>query len=228
MQECRNAELQECRDNKMNRVTCHASRVTVLPTAYLPPIAYVSEVLRSDEVIIEIHETYTKQTSRNRCDIYGPNGRQTLSIPVVKVNGNHTLIRDIRISNNSRWQSIHWRSIETAYSNAPYFLYYRDLFYPAFRKRFEFLLDFNQSLLESVFRSMKAHKPIRFTATYDKLVDRTISDSLVAKRVTINNPEYRQVFHERHGFLPNLSVIDAIFNLGPETADYFSSCPVFS
>jgi len=194
----------------------------MLPTAYLPPIAYVSEALRLEEVIIEAYETYAKQTCRNRCEICGPNGRQPLSIPVIRVNGNHTMVKDVRISNHQRWQSIHWRSIETAYSNAPYFLYYKDFFQPLFIKRFEFLLDFNQSLLESIFTSIKIHKAVTLTQAYDKEVDRSRSEALVSKRQNFANPEYRQTFHERHGFLPNLSVIDAIFNHGPETGDYLT------
>jgi hypothetical protein len=195
----------------------------ILPTAYLPPIAYLSEVLHSGEVLIEAWETYTKQSCRNHCEICGPNGRQTLSIPVIRVNGNHTLVRDIRISDLQRWQSVHWRSIETAYSNAPFFLYYEDLFYPFFEKKFDFLIDFNSQLLEAVFCSLKISRNIGQTISYDPEVERKEGLKLVAKRSSTSHPEYRQVFHERHGFLPNLSIIDAIFNLGPETYTYLSA-----
>ncbi|HZY24589.1 MAG TPA: WbqC family protein, partial [Bacteroidales bacterium] len=82
----------------------------LLSTAYLPPISYISGCWREEELLIERFETYPKQTSRNHCHIYGPNGRQTLSVPVIKVNGNHTLIRDIRIA-STPWQRLHWRSI---------------------------------------------------------------------------------------------------------------------
>ncbi|MEI6455094.1 MAG: WbqC family protein [bacterium] len=198
----------------------------IFQTAYLPPIVYMSEVLLSEEIIIEIHETYTKQTCRNRCSICGPNGKQILSIPVIKINGNHTLTKDIRISYHQAWQKIHWRSIETAYSNAPFFLYYRDYFYPLFLKSCDFLLDFNEGLLDAVLLSLKRNRPIRYTGSYDKDIDRESADSLVSKSSGSDNPEYRQVFHERHGFIPNLSIIDTIFNLGPETATYLETITV--
>jgi hypothetical protein len=192
----------------------------IFVTAYLPPVAYMSESLRDDEIVIEAYETYTKQTCRNHCTICGPNGRQTLSIPVIKVNGNRTLTRDVRISYYQDWQKIHWRSIETAYNNAPFFLYYRDHFNPLFLRTFDFLLDFNQRVLEAVLLSLKVNKSIGFTDSYDKEINRERADSLISKKPGTVNPEYRQVFNERHGFISNLSIIDAIFNLGPETAVY--------
>ncbi len=98
----------------------------LLTTAYFPPVGYMAEVLRADTVVIEVHETYPKQTCRNHCVIQGPNGRQTLSIPVTRINGNHTKTRDILISTHEPWQKTHWRSIQTAYNNSPFFLYYLD------------------------------------------------------------------------------------------------------
>jgi hypothetical protein len=192
----------------------------ILPTSYLPPVSYMAEALRGEEIVIEAYETYLKQTCRNHCSIVGPNGKLTLSIPVIKVNGNQTLTKDIRISYLQEWQKIHWRSIETAYSNAPYFLYYRDHFHPLFLKTQEFLLDFNQGMLEAVFQSLKINKSVRFSEFYDKEINRERAAQLVSKKVGSVNPEYRQVFHERHGFIPNLSIIDVIFNLGPETTGY--------
>ena len=102
----------------------------LIATSYLPPALYMAETAKADEIIIEAFETYTKQTCRNHCLIYGPNGRQTLSIPVIKVNGNHTITKDIRISTHQPWQKIHWRSIKTAYSNSPFFLFYQDYLSP--------------------------------------------------------------------------------------------------
>jgi hypothetical protein len=96
-------------------------------TAYLPPVSYISGCLRQDEILIERFETYPKQTIHNRCRILGPNGLQVLSVPVVRVNGNHTLTKDIRIAETIPWQRLHWRSIETAYNNSPFFLYYKDM-----------------------------------------------------------------------------------------------------
>jgi len=82
----------------------------ILSTAYLPPISYIRECLQADEVMLEMHETYRKQTIRNHCFIAGPKGKQQLTIPVIKVNGNHTKTKEIRISDAMPWQRNHWRS----------------------------------------------------------------------------------------------------------------------
>lgn len=198
----------------------------ILPTAYLPPISYMSECVGSVEVVIEANETYLKQTCRNHCSILGPNGKQTLSIPVIKVNGNHTMTRDIRILNLQPWQKIHWRSIETAYNNAPFFIYYRDIFLPFYSKSFSFLLDFNRGLLEVIFSALKIERPIRNTDKFIKYQNSEGQELLVSKKSGFLNPPYRQVFHERTGFIPNLSVIDCLFNLGPETSHYLSQCGI--
>jgi len=194
----------------------------VLPTAYLPPASYLSGCLDQDEIIIEGYETYRKQTCRNHCNILGPNGRQTLSIPVIRVNGNRTLTRDVRISYLQPWQKSHWRSIETAYNNAPFFIHYRDTFIPFYSKPFIFLIDLNQALLEAIFSAINAERHILYTGAFIKYKDSENKESLVSKQSGFLNPEYRQVFYERTGFIPNLSVIDCLFNLGPETLDYLS------
>jgi len=196
----------------------------VFPTAYLPPVSYISQFIVSEKVVVEAYETYVKQTCRNHCVILGPNGRQTLSIPVIKVNGNRTLIKDIRISYTQSWQKIHWRSIETAYNNSPFFIHYRDLFMPLFMKFFTYLIDLNHEALEVIFSAIKTGRPILYTDAFIKNSESENTENLVSGRSGFLNPEYRQVFHERTGFIPNLSVIDCLFNLGPETSFYLSRC----
>jgi hypothetical protein len=196
----------------------------LLASAYLPPLRYVAEAAKADEIVIEIFETYTKQTCRNHCTIYGPNGKQTLTIPVIRVNGNHTLTKDIRISAHQPWQKIHWRSVETAYNNSPFFLYYQDYFLPFYEKRFSFLVDFNTALLEKVLQILNSEGHIRLSDSFEKSPDE-LSDrrnDLVAKHDTcpVAYPHYTQVFEPRHGFIPGLSVLDVIFNLGPEACSY--------
>jgi hypothetical protein len=182
-------------------------------TAYLPSVSYIAECLQSDNVNIEAFETYKKQTCRNHCHIYGPNGKQKLSVPVIKVNGNHTLTKDIRISYFQIWQKVHWRSIETAYNNSPFFLYYRDYFEPFYVKKFDFLLDFNTKILEVLFIIFRIEKEIDFTDHFE-------NPSIEEKNLFF--PSYTQVFEARSGFLPNLSIIDLLFNLGPEAVEYLN------
>ncbi len=196
-----------------------------VPTSYLPPISYMMEVLRSDEsdeILWEAYETFTKQTYRNHCSILGPNGRQTLTVPVVKVNGNHTLVRDIRISDQQPWQKIHWRSIEAAYNKSPFFIYYRDSFNPFYLKPFRFLLDLNQGLMEVILTSLRSNRPVRCTNFFIGYQNSPDIVKIISKKSQFLNPEYHQVFQERSGFFPDLSIIDCLFNLGPETALYLN------
>ena len=201
----------------------------LIPSSYLPPVSYVSACLHADDIVIEKYETYAKQTFRNHCIIGGPNGKQKLSIPVIKVNGNHTKTKDIRISDVMPWQKMHWRSIKTAYNNSPFFLYYYDSFIPYFEKKQEFLVDFNTSLLESIFHILKEEKKIQGTDQFEKEVSEKYDlRNLWGKKhpvIQSNFPEYTQVFSPKHGFLHDLSIIDLIFNLGPEARQYLRNLP---
>ena len=196
----------------------------LLSTAYLPPISYLSACLHTDQVLIERFETYPKQTCRNRCHIYGPNGLQTLSIPVIKVNGNHTLTKDIRIATSTPWQRLHWRSIETAYNNSPFFLYYQDEFERVFEKKFDFLLDLNIMLLEILFDILRIEKKIGFTDHFLKIPEGIEDHREFSKKMNVHSndafPPYTQVFSPQHGFIADLSIIDLLFNLGPESCDF--------
>lgn len=196
----------------------------LVTTAYLPPASYMAEVLRTDEVVIEVIETYQKQTLRNHCAIYGPNGRQNLSIPVVKVNGNHTRTKDIRISEHQPWQRIHWRSITTAYNNSPFFLYYQDLLAPLYEKKINFLVDWNMELLILMLRILKVERQISLTTSYETspegIMDLRWKFNQDNNVIPANFQRYTQVFESRHGFISGLSVIDLVFNLGPEANDY--------
>ena len=179
------------------------------------------------KIIFEVHETYHKQSFRNHCIIYGPNGEQKLTIPVIKVNGNHTLTKDIRISDHAPWQKIHWRSISTAYNNSPFFLYYQDALIPFFEKKVEFLADYNIGLLQTLLGLMHLNCSARLTGQYEK---RPVGIADLRNGIIANDPQviktfppYVQVFEPRHGFIGGLSILDALFNLGPETAEYLMS-----
>lgn len=196
-------------------------------TAYLPPISYISGCLHSEQVLIEQFETYSRQTIRNRCLIYGPNGMQALSIPVRKVNGNHTLTRDIRIVTSTPWQRLHWRSIETAYNNSPFFLYYKDTFEAVFTKKFDSLLELNTHLLGIIFSILGVTKKIVFTQSFMSLpAGKEKSEVFLPEKKQVKSsdlPPYTQVFSPKHGFIPDLSIVDLLFNLGPESLDYLLS-----
>jgi len=198
----------------------------LISTAYLPSISYITSCLQSEELLIEQFETYPKQTSRNHCFIYGPNGVQKLSIPIKKY-GNHTLTKDIRISISTQWKRYQWRSIETAYNNSPFFLYYKDELEKVFERSSEFLIELNTQLLETIFRMLRITKKISFTPEFLKNPDgiEDQRESSKNKEITdhVSFPPYTQVFAGTHGFVPNLSIIDLIFNLGPDATEFLIS-----
>jgi hypothetical protein len=200
---------------------------SLIPTAYLPPIGYMARLVHSGSVVIEVWESYTKQTCRNHCNIYSPNGLQTLTIPVIKVNGNHTLTKDIRIANQIPWQINHWRSIETAYNNSPFFLYYQDFLLPFYQKKYDFLLDLNADLLKTIIKLLKLDIPVERSVAFCPDRDINGREMLVSKKSRFTNPLYHQVFTEKSGFIPNLSIVDLLFNLGNESLFYLSNLDKF-
>ena len=195
----------------------------LLPTAYLPPISYIAACVEANDILIECHETYTKQTFRNHSMIFGPNGKQMLTVPVTKPMGNRTQTKDIRIAYELSWQKNHWRSFEAAYNKSPFFLYYQDYLIQFYEDHHTFLLDFNYKILDTLFMAIRLDRNIGFTASFEK-EPKGIDDKrmeLVTKPQWFH-PEYVQVFSSKHGFLSNLSIIDLLFNLGPETLSYIS------
>ncbi len=197
--------------------------VALLPTAYLPPIQWFVYFIAAERVFIEQHETYPKQTYRNRCEIATANGRLALTIPVIKVNGNHTKTKDIAISDHQNWQVLHWRALTAAYANSPYYMYYQDDLEPLYTMKFENLLDFNLVLNKKVMMLTGIEKEIELTSTYEFNPPGVLDlRSEISPKITFDKfplPEYYQVFKERNGFIPGLSIIDLLFNMGPESAD---------
>lgn len=201
----------------------------LLSIAYLPPISWMAIALQSGGVILEIQETYPKQTYRNRCNIATASGILSLTIPVKRVNGNHTKTCEIHIDNSKNWQLLHWRSILTAYNKSPYFLYYRDILEPIFRKKYDLLVDFNSELLNVVLNALKIKTiEIHYTTGYEVKHDlQDLRNSFHPKYphrdITCTLPRYMQAFEEFHGFLPDLSIIDLLFNLGPDALPYLAN-----
>ena len=200
----------------------------LLSVAYLPPISWMVAALLSGRIALEVHETYPKQTYRNRCKIATASGILNLSIPVNRIYGNHTKTCDILIDNSKNWQLMHWRSIITAYNKTPYFLYYRDLFEPVFFKEHTLLVDFNIELLNIVLKAIK-FKDIEFIRTTEYQMKPDLHDlrnsfhpKYPNREITCILPRYMQAFEELHGFLPDLSIIDLLFNLGPDALPYLA------
>ena len=193
-------------------------------TAYFPPIEYFFELKSYGVIYIDYFENYIKQTYRNRCQILGANGKLSLSIPVIKTTGNHTLIKDLAIDNSQLWQNIHWRSIESAYNSSPFFLYYRDQIEVFFTKKYKFLFDLNNEIIQCLLKMCKIYCEIKFTDDYIKPSNEIIDyrNKFIPKNSYQNYdfPEYTQVFSDKHEFIQNLSILDLLFNEGKFTTDY--------
>ncbi len=204
-----------------------------LSTAYLPPVEYIFYLLNSKNAFIERHETYPKQTWRNRCKIMTSNGELDLIIPVKKVNGNKTKVHEIITHNTYNWQKKHWRAIKTAYSKAPFFIYYEDFVSQFFDKQndLSLLINMNTEILSSILKEFGINKDINYTNEYvhrpESLTDLRYSICPKGSNTTkLYFPPYNQVFTDKFGFKANLSVIDLIFNLGPELPDYINQVKV--
>ncbi|MFZ4725021.1 MAG: WbqC family protein [Paludibacter sp.] len=192
-----------------------------LSIAYLAPIEYYIALAKADTVFLEYCEHYEKQSYRNRCTIAAANGKMALTIPVEKMSGAKVLTKDIRISQHNDWQIQHWRSIESAYNSTPFFEYYKDDLFPFYERNWEFLWDFNNEIQTKVFELLEIQPEIRVTEQYQTSLNLELLDlrKSIHPKTEIhlqNFKSYYQVFEQRFGFQPNLSIIDLLFNMGNE------------
>jgi WbqC-like protein family len=192
-----------------------------LSMAYLGSVEYYQALGRADTILFEQCENYEKQSYRNRCNIAGSNGVLSLSIPVEKASGEKVLSRDIRISEHGDWQLQHWKSIEAAYNSTPFFEYYKDDLQPFYNKKWDFLWDFNLEIQTKILELLELQATIKFTSEYKANLDGNYLDlrhSIHPKKEIqhFSNKSYYQVFEQRFGFQPNLSIIDLLFNMGNE------------
>jgi hypothetical protein len=186
----------------------------VVPSQYLPPVSVLYLIEPYPELLIPEDEPFKKSTWRNRCKIAGANGTVLLTIPVEGGRGTKNAMKDVRIDYRQPWQRIHWTAIVSAYGKSSYFIYYADQLKQCYLKNHVFLADLNHDLLQTCFRLLKIDKKIsRVNGAY---VDDNNLQRLENTITPPDLPQYRQVFQERHGFIPDLSVIDLIFNAGPQ------------
>ncbi len=202
-----------------------ADNGAIFPLFYLPPVAFFSELLQhKNNFLIEQKEHFPKQTYRNRARIYSPEGALTLVVPVEKGSKNHREIKDVKISYDFNWQRLHWLGLQACYRSSAYFEYYEGDFAPFYEeKKYMFLFDYNEALLRLLLKLMKLDLAISFTDEYqpDLPPERDFRKSIHPKQeYNFQQKTYFQVFDDRKGFLKNLSIVDLLFNQGPNTLAY--------
>ncbi|MBI5540784.1 MAG: WbqC family protein [Bacteroidia bacterium] len=202
----------------------------ILTTAYFPPIQYFAEIINSDKVFIETNENYSRQSYRNRCNILSCNGILPLTIPIVRNNNENNNICNIKIDYSTNWQRLHLNAIVSAYGKSPFFSYYSDKLLDTIKQNKELLIDLNSNILKVILEILKVKKEIKNTDHFVK----EYSDDIIDLRYSIHpkviiksnsefyNKEYIQTFCDRFKFIPNLSILDLIFNLGPESLNFLT------
>lgn len=199
--------------------------IIIHPT-YFPNLAHFVAMVKADEVTFELDDNFLKQTYRNRTYIYGANGKLSLNIPVVHSQKNRQKYRDIKIFNEDKWQSLHWKSLLSAYRTSPFFEYYEDELQHLFTEKANFLLEFNLKCFEVISDCLQLDLNVSKTETFQKTFDDKIDfRPLVSakKERTYTFDNYTQVFSNKHGFIQNISILDLLFNEGPNALNYLES-----
>jgi hypothetical protein len=194
----------------------------LLSTAYFPTAEYFNLIKNADAVFIEQEENYIKQTYRNRCKILSSNGILNLSVPVMKGPALKAPVKDIEIDYSKRWQHIHLRAITSAYSRSPYFQFYSEHLERIILTSHRFLLDLNDELLNKCLEFLNIDKCILHTSVFQP--DRGLSQDFryrISPKTSsgFNSRPYIQVFGNNE-FVTDLSILDLVFNMGPESSDY--------
>jgi hypothetical protein len=193
----------------------------LLTSFYAGNIQYYSKLVYYKTCITDIYQHYEKQTFRNRCTIATANGRMDLIIPIVKGSDGKTIDKDIKIANDN-WQKIHWGALESAYRHSPFFMYYEDDIRPFYQQRYTYLVDFNEAL-QACICDLVGISPTclpndsYIAATNNPDFRRSLHPKHTIVDKNYNNVPYYQVFEQKYGFIPNLSIFDLLFNMGNES-----------
>jgi len=200
--------------------------------AYFGPVSQFVVLVKADKVFFENEDNYQKQTYRNRMYIYDSNGKLLLNIPIrhrstltgePKEAGKHQLYKEVKIENDFEWQKQHWRALKASYQTSPFFEFYEDEVYPLYHTKFEYLIDFNYACLEFVTDALQLDLEINKTSDYilhpqDKNDLRYLIKAKSEQKFNLGH--YTQVFQDKHGFISDLSILDLIFNEGPNSLNF--------
>lgn len=195
----------------------------LLSTAYLPPIEYISRIANAEEALIEKEENYIKQSYRNRCYLLTASGVQSLTVPVFMGSLHKTPVKDIRIDYSKRWQQVHLRALAAAYGSSPFFLYYFELIEKIILQGHEFLLDLNMDLLRAILKMIKLEAGVSYTESFspaEKAENDFRYSILPKKKSDFRTKLYTRVFTSKEDHNGKLSIVDLLFNMGPDTINF--------
>lgn len=197
---------------------------SILPLTYFAPIDLIKQALKTENWVFEINENYQKQSYRSRQYIYGANGKLLLNIPIKHRKGDtkkKQLIKEVKIENDFPWQDLHWKSLEAAYRSSPYFEFYEDEIQPLYEKKYTYLIDFNwacwQILIDFMQLEIVPQKTSSFHLSYPVEKNDLRGFAQAKRKHKAEALKYAQVFEEKLGFIPNLSILDLLFSEGPNT-----------
>ena len=193
---------------------------TLLPLAYAGPIAHWVPICKQQPILWEVEDFYQKQTYRNRMEIHAANGKLILTIPIQHLGyDGRQNYKDVQIANQFPWQRNHWLSLKTAYQSSPFFEYYQDDIAPLYQTPNKSLFAFNKLVMETICELLQIEVPKKTTKIYEKDTPhhdfRHLINTKAPKATSVC--KYPQVFSEKNGFIQNLSILDILFNMGPET-----------
>ncbi len=205
--------------------------MVILSSTYFGPVQWYQKLCRHGHVAIERYDHFMKQTYRNRCVIAAANGPQTLTVPVEKGETQPLLMKDVRISDHGNWRHLHWQALQSAYGESPFFEFYADDLRPFFEKRWTWLFDFNLDITQKMCELLDIQPTIELTSEFVPAAGNLGQPSLKDFRDAIHPKHplsdsefeprrYYQVYESRHGFQPNLSILDLLFNMGNESVLY--------
>jgi hypothetical protein len=199
---------------------------------YFPVISLYRALNKNTNIIFEQYEHYQKMSFRNRCIISGANGPIQLSVPLAFGREQKTLTREVKILASSDWQKSHWKTIVSCYNRSPWFEFYRNELEALYKKQFIFLVDWDMACFE--WTISKLALPVNISVTdnytdyYDPVQYLDFRNKLFPKNyMDFNPPEYHQVFRDRHGFTPNLSILDLLFCEGKQSSSFLESLKDF-
>lgn len=199
----------------------------LLTSTYFGPVQWYQKLNAYDECCIERYDNFVKQTYRNRCVIATTNGPQALTIPVERPSDGRldkTAMKDVRISDHGEWRHLHWNALMSAYGESPFFEYYQDDIRPFYEKRWEFLFDFNMEIVQKICELIDIRPYITLSSEYMPVNENDFRDIIRPKHPG-EDPEfepkrYYQVYQNKFGFMPNMSILDLLFNEGNESVFY--------